>query len=409
MRSIHAGLAILWLGLAAVAPAESLPPEDIPIQCARICGPVVELTSQCSPRRVIRRSGPDQESVAGESYVHVGAPQRRHRRRGEDVDGHLEKRVLVIVAVPNGPGPGPPVTISRTKTGQTDQPAPTSSLPPSRTSILSPILTSEPTRASSQTSTQPTRATPQTSTPQSVRTLSTLDSPSLSALAPSKTRGTTPADDGVQLGTAVNSSPLGAEEECVCSNQSFNVSEVAALCSSCIMQSGDDMNSRQPLPRIPQGRYRRPRAVLTHCRRGNNHVNLQLLARVVRGRQREQCPEHSRLSDASHGGGECESGDASGEPGRCLENLVLGDGHGHARLGLLALTHVGLLGVGIVMTVMGTNTLWTRAVRHGCDMLHVYRVGDEGSRDSAARRPAYHAGAPRVTALGQLSAYLVNE
>ncbi|KAF4507820.1 hypothetical protein G6O67_004281 [Ophiocordyceps sinensis] len=243
MRSIHAGLAILWLGLAAVAPAESLPPEDIPIQCARICGPVVELTSQCSPRRVIRRSGPDQESVAGESYVHVGAPQRRHRRRGEDVDGHLEKRVLVIVAVPNGPGPGPPVTISRTKTGQTDQPAPTSSLPPSRTSILSPILTSEPTRASSQTSTQPTRATPQTSTPQSVRTLSTLDSPSLSALAPSKTRGTTPADDGVQLGTAVNSSPLGAEEECVCSNQSFNVSEVAALCSSCIMQSGDDMNN----------------------------------------------------------------------------------------------------------------------------------------------------------------------
>ncbi|KAM4063954.1 hypothetical protein HRG_007041 [Hirsutella rhossiliensis] len=177
MRTIHAGLAILSSGLAAVAFAEALPPEDIPVQCARMCGPMVELTSQCTPRRATRRSNLDEDSVADGKDVEPGVPERQDRRRGAvegeyvDAGGDLEKRkFLVIVAVPKKPGPGQPTTIT-------------------------------------------------TTTPQS------------------------PADEGGQRGVAANSMPVGAEEKCVCLNKSFNVSEVAALCASCIMRSGDDMNN----------------------------------------------------------------------------------------------------------------------------------------------------------------------
>jgi hypothetical protein len=42
--------------------------------------------------------------------------------------------------------------------------------------------------------------------------------------------------------------PDDLEQQCVCSNKSFDVARLTALCASCVDQSGDDTNSTFFLP-----------------------------------------------------------------------------------------------------------------------------------------------------------------
>ncbi|KAI1024771.1 hypothetical protein LB503_007464 [Fusarium chuoi] len=49
-------------GLVAVAIADVLPPDDIPLMCVTICGPIVELTAKCdvhNHRLAKRQPNPD--------------------------------------------------------------------------------------------------------------------------------------------------------------------------------------------------------------------------------------------------------------------------------------------------------------------------------------------------------------
>lgn len=218
MKTSHASLAV-FSGLAAVVTADALPPEDIPVQCATICGPVVELTSACNVHqmRLLKRRRVDDRMWVPKLGVEpkVGAVRD---------DDRVEKREFSVIV--QAPTSFPPDVVS---------PTTLDSRPTSRPTKVHPVIVdSSSTNPPSPSSPPAATTAPGDSTP--------VPLPSTTA---SLQDGTTAGDLAEQKGWAA---PEGAEEQCVCLNDSFDVGSVTALCASCITQAGDVENSLSSLP-----------------------------------------------------------------------------------------------------------------------------------------------------------------
>ncbi|KAF7561962.1 hypothetical protein G7046_g2184 [Stylonectria norvegica] len=223
MKASHAGLAIV--SSLAVVMADALPPEDIPLQCVTICGPIVELTSICnvSWKRLKRR---DLEDPMSRDWVSQSSAGSQSMEQTQDNQERLEEARIydqrkrsfsIIVAAPTS------FSFEVPETTALDLPS------TSKTSIL---LTSDPPSIKPPSSTTLPDADTLTMT-------STLDDSRgiLVSLATStSTSIKLSSDTSQQTGQG---SYEGAEQQCVCLNNSFNVSKVAALCSSCISLAGN--------------------------------------------------------------------------------------------------------------------------------------------------------------------------
>lgn len=249
MKTTQAGLAILT-GLAAIVTADSLPPEDIPLQCATICGPIVELTSICDVhRKRLRKRKVDKPvprdwapKLAVEPLKAAGQQQQSQNKQKKQAG---EKRSFsVIVAAPTS---FPPELLASATT--TSEAAPSSSSS-TRTIRATSRSTQPPTEVSttSSSSTNPRSTSSSTATSrQSVTTSApradaSLPSTSFSTAA-SRTTSTDGYDD-VWSQKGQGNSMDSAEEQCVCLNDSFDVEKVAGLCASCIQMAGYTESSK---------------------------------------------------------------------------------------------------------------------------------------------------------------------
>lgn len=326
---MRAGLVVLlWSGLAAVASAGALPPGDIPVQCARMCDPMVELTSKCAPSRTVPRAAVVKMPVAGPDRVRRQAvPGRSHRRRdvgdqglpfaglGNNSDSSLGKNsdrslgsdsdnslgdsslgnnsnsslggnpdnslgntsrgsgrgtdVLVILAVPRPLATTSTPWATSTKsttltndatgttkrcgggaaspsTGNTNgfEPSPVLSSSSSPFPIFNSALTSSFTSSSTSSTSSPSSTASTSSSSSSDSIPISVSTSATDVLGPEEPQQTAQGNNAV--GDTLRAAPLGVEEKCVCLNDSFDMPTLAALCASCIEQSGDDMNSRPP-------------------------------------------------------------------------------------------------------------------------------------------------------------------
>lgn len=235
------------LSALALASAEILlAPEDVPIECASICGPVVELTSKCSLG-----------SSAAESEVEIVARVKRRKIERRDhgqsrSHGRLhdkkrrQKRAVVtnalgqVVSVPSGMGKGQAFTVTTVVTV-------TAAPDPSVTSEGQPGVTPPPAVVSSPTlsvmTTIMTMVAPEEDEADGNLSLPTDDvaTPTSTPLVVGNAADEDDAfADTEEAGDVVDD----AERECVCQSDSFDVELVSGLCSSCIWQSGFSLGSR---------------------------------------------------------------------------------------------------------------------------------------------------------------------
>ncbi|KAJ3497547.1 hypothetical protein NLG97_g1812 [Lecanicillium saksenae] len=245
---------------------EALPPDSIPIQCATICGPMVELTSICSGR-----SGKIKSKSSSNKRRNMNKEKRRaitqqknaaSQHREQQGEGPLQGRdFTVIVPAPTSfpssllvqqgtveppreskitrirptqilptqeppPPPPPPKASSTPPPKPAPAPAPTQKEPPA----------SEPTQSG--------QGTTNKLTTESIRgtATSTTQSPHSSMDTMNDGDGASDGDDedaNNNNGTKPDKDQgrwtmNNGEKDCVCDNKSFNVPNVAALCSSCI-------------------------------------------------------------------------------------------------------------------------------------------------------------------------------
>ena len=306
MRANYASLAV-FAGLASVATSDGLPPDAIPIQCATICGPMVELTALCDVHsRVRRRRAMEHEQNLGsrewvpklavEPKVGARAPpavgqtpyrpirddDRLHRRNFTVIRPAPTSFAPVVVASLNL---RPTTTLShlnpivvdrishRRTTTSTEltvpttfrQPSPPPSvvtpdpdvtdgdadLPEVPTVPTVPTVPAQPSVAPTDVLAPPvnppvfspppqpsTNNNPATTTVTLGDASNTLSSPPMEATGGKEQKGT---HNGTPATPMVDDM---AEEQCVCLNTSFDVAQVAALCSSCIDSTGDPLNSK---------------------------------------------------------------------------------------------------------------------------------------------------------------------
>ncbi|KAI8717448.1 hypothetical protein NCS52_00820700 [Fusarium sp. LHS14.1] len=221
MRLSWAGQAVLS-GLVAIVTADVLPPDDIPLMCVTICGPIVELTSKCDVhgQRLLKRTTPWVPKLAVEPLEEVEEPVLVEPR--QDGEG-LEKRSFSIIrAAPTSF----PFELTAT--------APLEEAQPSTSSMWS-VET-----AADQVATLSTRTSTTTSSSRSTTT--TVSLPTRSVLH--ETVATTSSagwSGGEQTGQLY--SHKDPEQECVCNNESFDVAKIAALCHDCIVVDGHKQNN----------------------------------------------------------------------------------------------------------------------------------------------------------------------
>ncbi|KAM0430408.1 hypothetical protein ACHAPT_005754 [Fusarium lateritium] len=234
MRLSWAGQAV-FSGLVAVVTADVLPPDDIPLMCVTICGPIVELTSKCDVhgQRLVKRT-PWVPKLAVEPPEEEEDPLRVEPRQvGGDHDEGLEKRSFSIIrAAPTSF----PFELTATAPIEAQ---------PSSTSTTSVRITSSTSveTAADQVATLSTRtSTATTSFSSSSRSTTTVSLPTRSMLR--ETVATTSSavwSDGQQTGQLyAHNDP---EQDCVCNNKSFDVAKIAALCHDCIVVDGHKQNN----------------------------------------------------------------------------------------------------------------------------------------------------------------------
>ncbi|KAK7424802.1 hypothetical protein QQZ08_008431 [Neonectria magnoliae] len=234
MKTAQASLALIS-GLMAAVAADALPPEDIPLQCITICGPIVELTTDCNVHyRRLRKRNPD--DLARREWVpklaveppEADAPLQARDGSGEAVESFEKRSFSVIVAAPTS------FPFALTATTVLDL-RPTSTL-----TRINPVV-----EQSSPTSTLPKRTT--TSNPASTTTttisfttsiVNSAVPKSISDDSQSPTTSSWGWDKDLQEPQGKMYSQGSAEEDCVCLNESFDVAKVAALCASCIAVAG---------------------------------------------------------------------------------------------------------------------------------------------------------------------------
>ncbi|CAM1510857.1 Fc.00g083700.m01.CDS01 [Cosmosporella sp. VM-42] len=228
MKSSHAGLAVLS-GLAATVTADALPPDDIPIMCATICGPVVELTSICNVQwKELRRREFDWPPVIEERTQDAEArvDDRLEKMRQDD---QVERRSFsVIVAAPTSfPYELPADTTLDLRPTSTPTPIIPTFYTTSSTNPVSPSLPPTTTTASSSAFHSTARVRASTSSPTTV--------------AATTSSAHWSGNVAYQKGQGLSSEDT--EQACVCLNGSFDVPKVAALCASCIALAGYPENN----------------------------------------------------------------------------------------------------------------------------------------------------------------------
>lgn len=237
------------LSTLALASAEILvAPEDIPYECATICGPVVELADKCS-------LAPRDPEVEAETVARVKR-RKVERRGGGDAHARLHdkvrgrKRAVVtnafgqVVSVPSGMDSGQPFIVTTVVT-VTAEASPTAD-PGDQRSVTAPPANAE-TPSWTVMTTVMTMVAPEEG--------SSDDSLSLPADGAAPTT-TTPLvvgnvandddDDALEYAETeeANDEVADLEKECVCENDSFDVELLSGLCSSCIWQTGFSLGSK---------------------------------------------------------------------------------------------------------------------------------------------------------------------
>ncbi|KAI8164971.1 hypothetical protein KHU50_007147 [Colletotrichum sp. SAR 10_65] len=184
MRGTDASVLVLT-GLAALAGAKELQIDDVPVECATICGPIVELTFKCDVdnsfdelRRLKRRKvdGPEAQRIP--PHAKGGVARRHHHRNRPPAQNEAD----VAVATPTQPQDAVP------------------SVPSSQQST--------PSASMSMPSAMPVAGEPGKKEPQP---------------NPETDKDT-------------------AEKNCICGNKSFDVNLLAGMCQSCIKRSGNRAN-----------------------------------------------------------------------------------------------------------------------------------------------------------------------
>lgn len=252
MSTVKAAL----LSTLALASAEILlAPEDVPIECAAICGPVVELTRKCSLGMPIIE-------FEEETFARVKRRKVDGRGRGH-VPGHLRvhdkaqkrKRAAVtngfgqVVSVPSGLTGGQTFTVTTVVTV-------TAAPSPSSTTSGDLGVTTPPTKKDPESPTMSVMTTTMTMVvPDGNKNpsngeldLPTHDTPEPTSTPPVVESGA--RDDGrhENVETEEAEDVIGqAERECVCENKSFDVEKISGLCASCIWQSGYMLGSECPV------------------------------------------------------------------------------------------------------------------------------------------------------------------
>ncbi|KAG8417983.1 hypothetical protein J3458_005430 [Metarhizium acridum] len=247
-------------GLVSLTTADALLPEDVTVPCSKICGPIVDLSSKCTPAKSKEDSQVDgftNGTGAGAAWAAqrraVAQEQNERRLQLDERDANLERGFYTIVPAPTSfdkkyssilnpdsdpltqPPEGTPTRIFPVivKPSMPSPPPPPEAAAPAMSSSLPtppppppPIeqAPSTPGEQASTTSSQGQRppTTPLSSTPTNRR--------------PEKVASTMSP-----VGSA--GMAMDAEEQCFCLNKSFDVRLVAALCTSCIVQGGNKETS----------------------------------------------------------------------------------------------------------------------------------------------------------------------
>lgn len=237
MKTISAGLALIS-GLMAVVTADALPPEDIPLQCVPICGPIVELTTDCDVHwRRLKKRKPDglarrewTPKLAVEPPQAGGPFQATVGVRSTEVVDRFGKRSFsIIVAAPTSF----PVEAAATTDSDLDL------RPDSTLTRITPTVEKASSKNTLAASTRSTSTTTTTTT--SLITSITIPPVSNSMsdeAAESSTTSSWNWDDGIQEPKGQLYTQANAEEDCVCLNESFDVAKITALCASCIALAG---------------------------------------------------------------------------------------------------------------------------------------------------------------------------
>lgn len=251
----------IFFVLFAVAAGEALPPDAVPVMCAAICGPIVELSSMCSPKRSLGNIGSNR--LDREAH-----PKQARKHDGERVEESekIEKRFSVIVPAPTTfppdllvdqyPLASPPMSETSVLPSQSPAPIPPPTYsPPAQPPPVSALPTTADNLPWSNAQAGPPSPTPSTtsnihSSVSSVGTKTGTKPPTTSSHHTSTTPtiiGSNGKDGDETRGWGETEN---AEEECVCLNHSFNVAEIAGLCASCISMIADTQNGEDS-PFIP--------------------------------------------------------------------------------------------------------------------------------------------------------------
>ncbi|TFB02661.1 hypothetical protein CCMA1212_005446 [Trichoderma ghanense] len=239
--------AILFV-LFAIAAGEALPPDAVPVMCAAICGPIVELSSMCSPKRSLGESDDHQLELRAHAR-HA----RRHNAKPVEEDEKRVKRFSVIVPAPTT---FPPdlvdasymyVPASSSASWQVSAAPAQNYAPPTQPQSTPAAAPASPTTPGTLLPTPSLGALPST-TPSSSVQPPTLRTEKEKTASPTST-STHPASsmpakaDGSMTGGREEIE--NAEERCVCLNTSFDVAEIAGLCASCIGMVANTQNNME--------------------------------------------------------------------------------------------------------------------------------------------------------------------
>ncbi|KAF5641560.1 uncharacterized protein FTJAE_4037 [Fusarium tjaetaba] len=203
--------------------ADVLPPDDIPLMCVTICGPIVELTAKCDVHnhRLAKRQ-PNPEWVPKLAVEPV-----------ED-DGLHKRSFSIIRAAPTSFPP------------QFEPQESTTSSTSTSTSRSTPTSTAKSTPASMKWVADDTSAEEQTMTMR--RSVISSSFVSSEVNQPTKTlQGDSGTASMTSWGASLQTQSVVPEDdperECVCNNTSFDVAKIAALCQDCIVVDGHKQNN----------------------------------------------------------------------------------------------------------------------------------------------------------------------
>lgn len=299
--------AVVLLSTLAFATAEILlAPEDVPMECAPICGPIVELTRKCSLGSTVIEF--EEETFARVKRRRVEARGRGHNHSHVH-DKERRKRAVVtnafgqVVPVPSGLGGGQTFTVTTVVTLTAD-PGPSSTLDDEA------VVTTPPPEgtASPTTSVMTTTMTMVVPDEDESSTDETLELPTDDTLVPSSTPLVVEngADNGGEYEHAETEEAedvIGeAERQCVCQNNSFDVEEISGLCSSCIWQAGYMRGSEyapQPL-HLVRLILERILGCANRSSHAKRHEPVQVFGRGIHPQQRLRGQRHPSRCGAAH-------------------------------------------------------------------------------------------------------------